>query len=375
MVRQLSERLVTLGHEVTIATRKLPERNFSELNGVKIVEFAIEGNSVYGIKGDATQYEKYLLTSDFDIITNFAAQQWATDLSLPMLSSLRGKKVFVPTGFSSFYHPDFASYFERMKSQMMHYDMNVFLSDNYRDINFARANGITKNIIIPNGAAADEFLTVDSDNIRKQLGISDNTFLILHIGSYTTYKGHIEAVKIYLKSDLKRSSTLVLIGNDNHKFAKYLQTRLNIFRYKLPLLLARLKGKRLLIRELDRKSTVALLKSADLFFFPSNIECSPIVLFESMASGTAFLTTDVGNAGEIIQWSGGGALMPTNKNERSLSFADIEASAKVLEDLVADPERLEKLGKSGFEAWSKKFSWEIITKKYEQLYSDLLKQS
>ena len=41
VVKQIAERLVIRGHEVTVATRKLPSREFDELNGVKIVGFDV----------------------------------------------------------------------------------------------------------------------------------------------------------------------------------------------------------------------------------------------------------------------------------------------------------------------------------------------
>ena len=65
------------------------------------------------------------------------------------------------------------------------------------------------------------------------------------------------------------------------------------------------KNMRILILNIDREETVAFYQTADLFLFPSNIECSPIVLFEAMASKTPFLVTDVGNSKEIISWSEG----------------------------------------------------------------------
>ena len=105
VVRQLSERLVLRGHDVTVATTRIPERTASSQNGVKIREFEISGNLVNGLKGEVKRYEDFLLSSDFEIITNFAAQQWATDIMLPLLDRINAKKVFVPTGFSRLYCP------------------------------------------------------------------------------------------------------------------------------------------------------------------------------------------------------------------------------------------------------------------------------
>jgi glycosyltransferase involved in cell wall biosynthesis len=64
----------------------------------------------------------------------------------------------------------------------------------------------------------------------------------------------------------------------------------------------------------SRSDVIQAFHHADLFLFPSHIECSPIVLFEAMASKTPFLITDVGNAREILSWTNGGDILPTIKD-------------------------------------------------------------
>ncbi len=36
-----------------------------------------------GFSGEVERYKKFLLESDFDIIMNYTAQQWTTDLTFP----------------------------------------------------------------------------------------------------------------------------------------------------------------------------------------------------------------------------------------------------------------------------------------------------
>jgi TctA family transporter len=79
-------------------------------------------------------------------------------------------------------------------------------------------------------------------------------------------------------------------------------------------------GKTLLVKKLTREEIVAAYLAADLFLFPSRIECSPIVLFECLASHTPFLTTDVGNAAEIVSWTGAGELLPTRHEWRDSAW-------------------------------------------------------
>lgn len=135
-----------------------------------------------------------------------------------------------------------------------------------------------------------------------------------------------------------------------------------------------LKNKKIIFTFLSRPETVKAFKSADLFLFPSNIECSPIVLFEAMAGQTPFLVTDVGNSKEIIKWSGGGVLLPTIFNKKGRSHAIEKEGVKLLEDLYNHSEKLKSLGDEGYNSWKEKFTWEKITKQYEDLYKKLVSE-
>lgn len=401
VVKQLSERLFRAGHDVTIATKFHPRRENLLINGVKIEEFRISGKEVGGYIAEESEIQRYrdfLLHSDFDVITNFAAQQWATDIVLPILNKIKAAKVFVPTGFSEFTNIKFNNYYESMKIWMKEYDMNVFLSNDYQDINFARENGIKNIKVIPNGASAEEFIEDVSLDIRGQLGVPENHFLILHVASHTGLKGHKEAIKIFKRAKIK-NATLLIVGNSTHHGGKF--NYLAKFLFKLfGNLFAKFSNKRffpacfisckfksflhkvsydklfndklLFVKELSRKHTVAAYMEADLFLFPSNIECSPLVLFECMASKTPFLTTDVGNSKEIISWSNSGKLLPTLELKDGLKIADISKSADVLEEFISDKKALKEKALLGFEVFIHNYSWEEISNVYCELYCNLI---
>jgi glycosyltransferase involved in cell wall biosynthesis len=373
VVKQLSERMVKLGYDVTVATRKQVERDFQVKNGVKVMEFELSGNYTNGIQGpDKEKYETLLLSGNFDVITFFAAQQWATDIGLPLLDKIKAVKVSVPTGYSGFYWNDYKEYFEKMKTWIHGYDMNVYLSDDYRDINFARANGVKNTIIIPNGAAADEFEPATKISVRHELGLPEDNFLLLHVGSYTGWKGHKEAIRIFMKSKL-RNATLLMIGNNFEYFDRqYLKTP---SLYISTLIGKLFHKKKIVFKYFPRDFTVAAYKQADLFFFPSNIECSPIVLFECAASSLPFLSTDVGNAREIAKWTGGGEIMPTTKNDEGFVFADIEGSVKQLNELYDNKTKRSEMGKRSYAVWKEKYSWEKLTLAYIDLYKSLLNKT
>lgn len=367
VVRQLSERMVAAGHQVTVFTSTHAQRETNVINGVNINCFSISGNEVEGIKGDTAAYLRQLREGNFDVIVFFAAQQWAFDSVADELSSINSKKVFVPTGFSHFYNPAYKNYFEQMKIRIRNFDANVFLSDNYADINFAREHGAKGIQLIPNGAAEEEFEATPAVNIRSKFGIPAEALLLLHVGSYTGIKGQREALEIFLRSNLK-NAVLLLAGDKN----RYLKTQLLRHPRFLKLNLLRLlKRKRVIITELSRTETVAAFREADLFLFPSNVECSPIVLFESMAASTPFLASAAGNTEEIISWSNAGWLLPCTRRTNGWVDIKLEESIALLEKLSTDKQQLRKTGEAGHTVWKAKFTWATIAQQYIRLYQQL----
>ena len=368
VVKQISENLVKRGHDVTVATSKIQSRNFNKLNGVKIKEFDIKGNYVRGIDGDIGAYVEFVEKGGFDVMTNFAAQQWATDALLPVLPKIKPAKVFVPTGFSGFYDPLYKEYFRNLEGWMKNYDMNIFLSEDYRDINFARKSKISdkKIKVIPNGASEKEFKKKYKYDFRKEFGISENNFLVITVGSHTGLKGHREAIEVFRRAKIK-NATLAIIGNSFGGGCTYFCKAIGwLSKNRL------LPGNKIIVPNLTREETVVAYQQADLFLFPSNIECSPIVLFEAGASKTPFLSSDVGNAEEIAKWTRGGKILPTRKDKSGFSHIEIDKSAQLLKSLVEDKSLLSKMAKNGYKSWKDRFTWGKISRKYENIYKKLL---
>ncbi len=397
VVSRISEWLVKRGHEVTVATSSHPDRKEKLINGVRIEEFSLGGNMVEGYRGDAQEqvrYQRFLREGGFDVITNFAAQQWATDLALPILEKIPAKKVFVPTGFSALFLKRYQRYFSEMSDWMRRYDMNVFLSNTYRDARFADAHHIENRVLLPNGASEEEFLKPCRFSMRDRLGIPSDAFLILLVGSHSGMKGHREAVEIFDAAALD-NAVLLIVANEVRlpsqeqgpdAFLKKMRRFLHRFRNECPQFCAtaeekfntkrswRERSKRMLIRDLSREETVCAYHEAELFLFPSRIECYPIVLFEAAASRTPFLATDVGNAAEIAEWTGGGLILSTGHDENGYAHADIAGSAQVLENLWRDRERRSAMTEQGYAAWRERFTWEKVAERYEQLYNSLLQR-
>jgi glycosyltransferase involved in cell wall biosynthesis len=99
-----------------------------------------------------------------------------------------------------------------------------------------------------------------------------------------------------------------------------------------------------------REVVEAALSSADLFLLPSRIECSPLVIIESMAASLPWISYDVGNVRELA-----GGIVVDDPIEMA------RATVEVLDGRHPD------LGAEGKAAWESGHRWDTIVSSYEAL--------
>ncbi len=366
VVRQIAEQLVLRSHQVTVATTHLAERASRLMNGVIVDGFDIAGNAARGFQGDTQRYQQYLLDGDFDVMLNYAAQEWTADLAFPILDRLPYAKVLVPCGFSGLYQPAYQEYFEQMPAVMGRYDRLVFHASNYRDIDLARSHGLKHLVIIPNGASQAEF-EQQQPSFRQRYKIAPDALLLLSVGNHTGYKGHRTTIQAFQQANIE-AAELVIIGEQYGERGCLRECRLRAAWSNL----AGLGKKRVRLLDPPREQVVAAFQAADLFVFSSKIEYSPLVLFEAMASGTPFVSNACGNAAEIAGWSGSGQIVETLLLPRGMVSVEPAILARAIEALVAQPELRIHMAEAGRSAWRSRFTWEKIALQYEQLFTDII---
>ncbi|MEA2412909.1 MAG: L-malate glycosyltransferase [Thermoleophilaceae bacterium] len=361
VVRQVSERLAARGHDVTVATGDDPRR-VAGGGPVEVVGFDVRGNEVRGFEGDVDAYRRFVIEGEWDLVMTYAAQQWTTDALLPVLGEIRAPVVLAPCGFSALHNPAYAPYFSMLRERLHDFDALIFHSEGYQDTRFAREAGAGGIEVIPNAADEREFGQLrERGRFRAAHGLGDDAPLLLTVGGHTGLKGHAQSMAALRNSG---AQTLAIVGNTPTGRGCLPQCHVRS-------LLTRLKGRRVLLLDSPREALLEAYADADLFVFCSMVECSPIVLFESMAARLPFVSVDVGNAAEIAEWSGAGAIVPSPRRADGLVEADPQAVARVVDELLADPERRRAMGESGRRAWEERFTWDAVASKYEELYGRL----
>ena len=276
----ISEYSVSKGFDAEIATTVIKNRNFNNLNKIKINEFNISGNFIKGYSGDILDYQNFLLKRKFDIILFYAAQQWTFDLALPILHLIKGKKIFLPCGFSKFNNYLYYPYYSLLKKKILNINKVICFSKKYQDyIILKKYHNID---IIPNGGSKSKI---------KKILYKDDILRILNVSNMNYSKNQIMILIIMFF--IKRKVQLSFIFSKKNLYF-YL---FDIFFQILKLLKKNINIKYFI--NLSQAEILNHYKKNDLFLFTSKIECSPIVILDSLNNNLNFISYDVGNVKEL----------------------------------------------------------------------------
>ncbi len=211
----------------------------------------------------------------------------------------------------------------------------------------------SKGVVIHNGYDIKKFNrnTNLGNNFRNELKISNDTFVIGHVGSYDPLKDQnsiIEAFDILNKQNLKFIAVLVgkNLDNDNNDLVTNIEEK-------------KLSSH---IHLLGMRSDIpAVMNGIDLFILSSISEAFPNVLNEAMACGTPCISTDVGDASLIVKNTG---WIVTPKNPKLIVDAVIDAEDEFRSRTTLWLKRKDDSHKR----ISENFSLKKMTQKYKELW-------
>lgn len=107
----------------------------------------------------------------------------------------------------------------------------------------------------------------------------------------------------------------------------------------------------------------ALLSSVDIYVAPNTGgESFGIILIEAMAAGACVLASDLPAFSRVLDGGAAGDLF-ANEDPRDL--------AKHLVDLLAEPERRQRLARSGAD-WCRQFDWSVVAEKILAVYETVI---
>jgi glycosyltransferase involved in cell wall biosynthesis len=115
---------------------------------------------------------------------------------------------------------------------------------------------------------------------------------------------------------------------------------------------------------LDKVTAMPLLmRSVDMFVFPSRYEAHPLVLLEAMASGLASVVSGTFGAADFL---GGGGVIVDDPN-------DADALGAAMKAMANDPARRAAMGAAGRER-ALAMQWSAMAARYMEIFEEELEQ-
>ncbi len=118
-----------------------------------------------------------------------------------------------------------------------------------------------------------------------------------------------------------------------------------------------------LLGRIGEEELISFFQTCGLFVLPSHYEGLPAVLLEAMSTGAPIVSTNIGGTKELIENGKNGLIVPT-KNPILLANSII--------DLLRDRKRALEIGLKGRATILERYTWEMVAKRYEDLYSRVL---
>lgn len=356
VVSQLSERLAARGHEVHVATGAVPGSPREEVrNGVHVHRLELAGKQQTGIRGDARPYLELVHGSRWDAVAAHCSQVWSTDLLFDQ--QVEAPVVFVAHGLSAYKDLAWREYFRQLAEWLRKGKTMVSLSRvGVEDGAFLRDHALPESLVIENGIDG-RLWAAPTLGVRERWGHATQPWMV-NVSAHSPAKGHGRLFDLMAAlHGMPGRPHLTQVGR-THLAHRYHLGRLGVkggCYYSCRVRALTASGIDLKVN-IPRQETVSAVKEADLFVLSSAWEASPLVILESMAAGTPFVTFDVGCVREHV----GGYVV-----------ADLPEMEQRIRELLADPDLRAELGRQGRQRIAERHDWEVIVDQYEGLYEQL----
>jgi len=358
VVSRLAEGLVVRGHDVAVATGASPERTQGVQNGVRVFRFSVTGSPIVPYRGQVDAYVRFIREYTPEVLVNECAQTWSTDLLLPILQEIPGKKILHLHGLSGLSskprHPYrrwlLHRYFQQAARHFAKYHRLIFLSKYSEELEFSRQHGLSNYVFLGNGADEEFFsdpsesACAEGDAFLATMGIGKDTPLVLNVSNFGQAKNQEFVLNAMHRIPTEFAG--LLVGSTRTDYLNRLEHLQRILAFCL--------GKKAVFMKIGvpRALLPFLYRRASVFAHGSRQEAFPLVLAESVASGTPFVSTPVGNAAGLP----GGVVVRTPA-----------AMAVSIDRLLTSPVERARLAKAALDFAQTELRWPRIVEGFERI--------
>lgn len=343
----------------------IPRTSF-DCSGISVHEFGIQESPGPLRRASVAKYHALLTEQPWDAIV-FQGYSWPLMLALPLLPSLKAKKILFSHGYAA------ARWFPvarfpfglgqwlrslmaagKMLHWCRHVDRWVFLSCQrdfgaFFDRQIARIARHPGQRVIPNGVEPP-VPSVNERGFRDKHGIPASACFFLCVAYYSRGKDQGFAVRAFRKAKIP-DSVLVFIGTEFNEWSdKY--RKLDAFPGA-----GIAQGRVLWLENITRSETLSAFAECNAFVLPSHLETQPISILESMANGKPWIARKTGC---IARLPGG------------ICVRSVSSMANAMSAMAASRSIRTDLGEQGRHAAKSIYSRKAFSESCRQLLNELV---
>ncbi len=376
-IRQISERLVSRGHEVTVYTTNLktqiPWQCFEDydrqtyVNGVKVVRLPIRRYAIpYVPYPTISGLIKTLFDAEEDVV-HAHSHRYYQIFACAAAKKKRGRikgRYRMPLVVTPHFHPP-ANQESAISKFLMAVDDALFSRSMYRVVDrilvvtdgekkyIRKFAPLSKCVTVPNGIdMADWTPAPDGAPFRRRYRLSDDDKIILYTGRLADNKGLEHLIDASYEVIVRHKHAKFVIVGEDWGVLKMLK-------------------KKIWAKNLDdyfiftgHIEDFGLFKSAyaaaNVFVLPSEWEAFGIVLLEAMACGTPIVASDVGGIPHVIDGAG-----------RTFKYGDVKALAKEIISVLDNEEQERARSLKGRARVNERFTWDAVVDRLEEIYKNV----
>lgn len=227
---------------------------------------------------------------------------------------------------------------------------DILITINNEDYEKAKKFKAKKVIHVPGiGVDTNKFndVSIDRDKKRKELGVDNNTVVLLSIGEMIKRKNHETALRAIAKVNCQDFLYLICGRGELENHLKNLAKSLGIeekvhflgFRNDIP----------------------EICVASDVFLFPSYQEGLPVSVMEAMSVGLPIICSKIRGNTDLVENGKGGYLLEPN---------DIDGFTNSIENMVKDTNRRNMMGRINLEIINS-YDKSVVIGKMKELYEGL----
>ncbi len=353
MIWEISKRLAKK-HDVTILQTTLydDEKKYvfnGKKDGVNIItintsSFLFGYGYSFGFKNRLKEIWK-----NFDVVHVHGCGRFTTDYSLWFL----GKKIPVVFTSHGFFHTktrNILKVLDKILLRRVFRNVSAFTALTQNEFGQYSEYGIPKSKIleVPNGIDLGKFKENKKEvqRLREKYSLGKN--VILYVGRIHKSKG-LE----YLVRSVKNLDCQVFLVGKDFEFTNELKRIAESLR---------ISDKIIFTGPVSEEELVASYFASDMFALPSEHEGFGIVVIEAMAAGLPVVVSDRGSLPYLVENGKNGFIVP---------FGNVGELRKQLKTLLEDEKMRERISKNN-KLKAKKYGWQSIVEKYENIYKRVL---